>query len=257
MTIAERHKFILNKINKEGFVNVADLSKEMEVTTVTVRKDLKLLEEKGLLYRSHGSATLVSPYVNDRPVNEKNLIQIGEKRGIASKAAELISENEAVIIGSGTTMMALANAIPAKMKLTVLTGAMNVTMALENHPNLEVIQLGGVVRKSSSSVVGHYAEHMLKSFSCSKLFLGVDGISPEYGLTTSNMMEAHLNAAMIKSSLKSIVLTDSTKFGKKGFGKICEIEDVDLIITDAGISKSYKESLEEKGVEVLIAENGS
>lgn len=253
MTIAERHKYILDKLKREGFVGVADLSRELDVTMVTVRKDLKLLEDKGLLYRSHGSATPVSPYVNDKPVNEKKLEQVAEKTGIASRAAAMIQEDEAIIIGSGTTVMALAKAIPQNFKLTVLTGAMNVTMALLDHVNVEIVQLGGIVRKSSSSVVGHYAEEMLVNFACSTLFLGVDGISPEFGLTTSNLMEAHLNAKMIKTVQKTVVLVDSTKFGKKGFGKICEVEDIDLIITDAGISESYKKRLEEMGVEVLIA----
>ncbi len=253
MTIAERHKFILDKLKSEGFVNVADLSNEIEVTTVTVRKDLKLLEEKGLLYRSHGSATLVSPYVNDRTVQEKKLIRVQEKAFIGSRAAEMLGEDEAIIIGSGTTLVSFAKAIPAKFKLTVLTSALNVTIALLDHSNIELIQLGGVLRKSSSSVVGHYAEDMLANFACSKLFLGVDGISPEYGLTTSNMMEAHLNAKMIKSAQKTIVLTDSSKFGKKGFGKICEIDEIDCIITDEGITQNYKEKLEERGVTVIIA----
>ncbi|RDV16788.1 DeoR/GlpR transcriptional regulator [Pontibacter diazotrophicus] len=253
MTIAERHKFILDKLSSEGFVGVAELSKEMDVTMVTVRKDLKLLEDKGLLYRSHGSATPVSPYVNDRPVNEKKLVQVDEKEKIASLAVQMIQEDEAIIIGSGTTVMALAKAIPKNMKLTVLTGAMNVTMALMDNQHMEVVQLGGVVRKSSSSVVGHFAEDMLVSFACSKLFLGVDGISPEYGLTTSNMMEAHLNSKMIKSVQKTIILADSSKFRRKGFGKICEIDDIDIVITDEGIPETYKVMLEERGIEVLIA----
>ncbi|MFD2999365.1 DeoR/GlpR family DNA-binding transcription regulator [Pontibacter toksunensis] len=253
MTIAERHKLILDKLNTEGFVGVAELSKEMDVTMVTVRKDLKLLEDKGLLYRSHGSATPVSPYVNDRPVNEKKLVQVDEKEKIAALAAKMIQEDEAVIIGSGTTVLALAKAIPKNMKLTVLTGAMNVTMALMDYQHIEVVQLGGVVRKSSSSVVGHFAEDMLASFACSKLFLGVDGVSPEFGLTTSNMMEAHLNSKMIRSVQKTIILADSSKFRKKGFGKICEVDDIDIIITDRGIPESYKADLEERGIEVLIA----
>jgi DeoR family transcriptional regulator, aga operon transcriptional repressor len=253
MTIAERHKFILDKLHKEGFVSVADLSKEMEVTMVTVRKDLKLLEDKGLLYRSHGSATPLSPYVGDKTLNEKKLVQIDQKNKIASLAAQLIQEDEAIIIGSGTSVLAFAKAIPKNTKLTVLTGAMNVTQTLIDYPNLEIVQLGGVVRKNSSSVVGHYAEEMLANFSCTKLFMGVDGISPEFGLTTTNMMEAHLNARMIRSVQKTVVLADSSKFGRKGFGKICEIEEVDIIVTDAGISEIYKAKLEERGIEVLIA----
>lgn len=252
MTIAERHKYILDELNRAGFVSVSDLAKNMEVTMVTIRKDLKLLEDKGLLYRSHGSATPASPYVSDRSVSIKKLEQVEEKSKIAQKALEYLDDNEAILIGSGTTVVAFAQAIPKNMPLTVLTAAMNVTLALLDSPELELVQLGGVVRKSSSSAVGHYAEEMLKNFACSKLFLSVDGISLEHGLTTSNMMEAHLNAQMIKNVQKTIVLADSKKFGKKGFGKICELEDVDVIITDSGIPDLYKSKLEGKGIEVVL-----
>jgi DeoR family transcriptional regulator of aga operon len=252
MTQAERHRFILEELDKAGFVTVSDLAKAMDVTMVTVRKDLKVLEDKGLLYRSHGSATSVSPYVSDRSVQVKKLEQVEEKSKIAEKALAFIEDQEAIIIGSGTTVVALAQAIPRNKPLTVLTAAMNVTLALMDMQDVELVQLGGVVRKSSSSVVGHYAEEMLQSFACSKLFLSVDGISLEHGLTTSNMMEAHLNAQMIRSVQKTIILADSRKFGRKGFGKICELEDIDVIITDSGIPEIYREKLEEKGIELVV-----
>lgn len=252
MTIAERHKYILDELNRAGFVTVSELSKSMEVTMVTIRKDLKILEDKGLLYRSHGSATPASPYVSDRSVSVKKLEQVEEKNRIAEKALDYLIENEAILIASGTTVVAFAQAIPKNLPLTVLTAAMNVTLALIDSPAVELVQLGGVVRKSSSSAVGHYAEEMLRNFACSKLFLSVDGISLEHGLTTSNMMEAHLNAQMIKNVQKTIVLADSKKFGKKGFGKICELEDVDVIITDAGIPELFLKKLEEKGIEVVV-----
>lgn len=252
MNIAERHKYILENLNKTGFVSVADLSKELDVTMVTVRKDLKILEDKGLLYRSHGSATPVSPYVNDRSVNEKVLVRVEEKTKIALAARELVDADDAIIIGSGTTVVAFAHAISKNKKLTVLTAAMNVTLALIDAPEIEIVQLGGAVRKSSSSVVGHYAEEMLRQFACSKLFLSVDGISLDHGLTTSHMMEAHLNAQMMKVVQKTIVLADSSKFGKKGFGKIANLEDVDMIITDSGIPDLYRGKLEEMGIEVMV-----
>jgi DeoR family transcriptional regulator, aga operon transcriptional repressor len=252
MSIAERHKHILDELDKSGFATVADLSKSLQVTMVTIRKDLKLLEDKGLLFRSHGSANSVSPYVSDRSVQIKKLEQVEEKGIISQKALEFLEPYEAIIIGSGTTVGTFAQSIPRNFPLTVLTSAMNVAMALIDTSEIELVQLGGVVRKSSSSAVGHFAEEMLKKFACSKLFLSVDGISLDHGLTTSNMMEAHLNAQMIRSVQKTIVLADSSKFGKKGFGKIAELEDVDIIITDSGIPGIFKEKLEEKGIEVVV-----
>jgi DeoR family transcriptional regulator of aga operon len=252
MVIAKRHKYILDKLSEAGYVSVADLSKEMNVTMVTVRKDLKTLEGKGLLFRSHGSATSVSPYVNDRSVTEKRLVQVSQKKTIAGKAIDLLQDNDVIIIGSGTTVLAFAQTIPKSLSLTVLTAAMNVSMALLDLPKAELVQLGGMVRKSSSSVVGHFAETMIKDFACSKLFISVDGIDPEFGLTTSNILEAHLNSIMIGSAQKTIVLADSSKFGKKSFGKIANLEDIDTLIVDKDLPSHYVGLLEEKGVEVVL-----
>jgi DeoR family transcriptional regulator of aga operon len=117
---------------------------------------------------------------------------------------------------------------------------------------VEVLVLGGILRKSSSSATGTYAEKILDDFSCSKLFLGVDGIDIEFGLTTTHMQEAQLNRKMIDASQKTIVLADSGKFGKKGFGRICGLEDVEQIITDRGISDHLLKTLQSMGIEVTI-----
>lgn len=250
--LIDRHQHIINKLGQEGTVNVVDLCTELNVSSVTIRKDLKFLEEKDLLYRTHGGATLTNPYTADRSVNEKEKIKSGEKASIGAAAASLIEPNDCIIIASGTTVVSLAKHVHPKSTFTVITAALNVALELIHHPGIEVIQLGGLLRKSSSSVTGSYAEKILEDFSCSKLFLGVDGIDLEFGLTTTNMMEAQLNRKMIKAAQKTIVLADSTKFGKRGFGRICGLEDIDQVITDAGISDHKVERLRELGIEVTI-----
>ncbi len=235
----------------DGFVRVADLANELAVSAVTIRKDLRQLEERELLYRSHGSASPRELYVNDRPIDEKEQMHAAEKRMIAEAANKLLKPDEAIIIGSGTTTLAFARHIDLKETLTVLTSALNVSLTLLSHPKVEVVQLGGVLRKSSTSAVGPFADEMMQHFACSKLFLGVDGLTLDYGLTTSNMMEAHLNRQMIAAAQQTILLADSSKFGRKGFGKICAVEDIDYVITDPGISVPFRAGLEERGVEVL------
>ncbi|TPE41048.1 DeoR/GlpR family DNA-binding transcription regulator [Pontibacter mangrovi] len=252
ISIAERHQKIISRLQQEGKVNVADLCTDMDVSSVTIRKDLKLLEDKGLLFRTHGGATLHNPYTTDRSVNEKEKIQSAEKMLIGTAAAKLLEPNDSILIASGTTVLALAKNIQPKGSLSVITSALNVALELIRHPEVEVIQLGGLVRKSSSSVTGPYAEGILADFSFSKLFLGVDGIDMEFGLTTTNVMEAHLNRQMIKVAQKTIVLADSTKFGKRGFGKICGFEDIDQIITDKGVSDYVVRTLEGMGIKVTI-----
>jgi DeoR family transcriptional regulator of aga operon len=252
INLAERHQFILNKLQKEGNLNVVELCKELQVSSVTIRKDLKVLEDKNLLFRTHGGATLNNPYIVDRPVNEKEKFQSSEKMHIGAAAATMVQDNDSIIIASGTTMLALARNLSPKSGLTVITSALNVALELLKYPSIEVMQLGGLLRKSSSSVMGTYAENILADFFCNKLFLGVDGIDLDFGLTTTNAMEAHLNRQMISVSQKIIILADSTKFGRRGFGKICGLDEVDQIITDNGISEHMVQALEGLGITVTI-----
>ena len=252
MTIAERHKYILDRLRETGTVKVIDLAAQMEVSLVTIRKDLRVLEERGTLYRSHGSASLRDLFINDRSVSEKQQLYFEEKQAIARKAADMVSPGEAIIIGSGTTARYFAEALPEEIDLTVLTSALNVAMALLPKPNIELVQLGGAVRKNASAVVGPFAENMISQFACSKLFLGVDGINLDHGLTTSNLMEAQLNKAMIRSVQNTIVLCDSSKIGQSGFAKICEIEDADVFITDQKAGDRFSQSIEERGLAVYL-----
>lgn len=252
MTLAERHQFIINKIQKDQYINVIELCKDLKVSSVTIRKDLKLLEDKNLLFRTHGGATLNNPYAVDRPVNEKEKIQSSEKNKIGVAATKLIKANDSIVIASGTTLLYFVKNIPSGLNLTAVSSSLNISLELMRYPDVEVIQLGGLLRKSSSSVLGAYAEQVLQDFYFNTLFLGVDGIDLEHGLTTTNAMEAHLNRKMIDVSQKVVVLADSTKFGKRGFGKICGFEDVDHIITDKGVSEQIINHLESMGVTVTL-----
>src|SRR3546814_6028174 len=119
INIAERHQFIISKVQKEGYVNVLDLCKALDVSSVTIRKDLKLLEDKNLLFRTHGGATLNNPYMTDRPVNEKEKLQSAEKMRIGAAAAKLIQPNDSIVIASGTTVLALAKALQPRESLKI------------------------------------------------------------------------------------------------------------------------------------------
>lgn len=253
-SIAERHKYILDTLAKEGFVRVLDAAKHLDVTTVTIRKDLKLLEERGLLYRTHGSASPVNPHMKDRAITEKEKILPDEKRRIAVEAVKTIEEDDYIIINTGSTVCAFAEQLQAKGRLTVVSASIKATMLMSDKDDVNVIQLGGALRKRSMSVIGSAATDILKDITCSKAFLGVDGVDPEFGVTTSNMEEAELDRAMMNSALKTILLIDSSKFGRKGFGKICSLDKVDVIITDAAPPEAIRKDIEELGIEVIIAQ---
>ena len=250
-SIANRHQLILNKIQEQGFVNVHELSEELNVSMVTIRKDLKILENRNLLYRTHGSATLANPFIIDRNIHEKEKIRIEQKVRIAKAAAEFVKPHDNVILASGSTILELAKQLQQTKPLTVVTASLNVSQILNINAEIEIHQLGGTIRKSSNSVVGPFAERMMEGFSCNFLFLGADGVDPDYGLTTTNALEASLNQIMIKSAQKVIVLADSSKFGKRGFGKICELNAIDTIITDSEVSNLLLKKIKEKGVDVI------
>lgn len=253
----KRHQFILDRLHRDKHVAVLDLCASLKVSAVTIRKDLKFLEGKGLLFRTHGGASLKNPYANDRSVIEKEKLSIVEKSHIAQTAARLIQDNDSILIASGTTVQALARAIDPDQVLMVVTSSLTIASELSQNKNMKVLQLGGFIRQSSFSVTGEYAVKILESVSCSKLFIGVDGIDLEYGLTTSNFEEAGLNRKMMASANKLVVLVDSSKFGKRSFARICPLSQVDLLITDNGISPQLIKEIEEQGVSVEVASSPS
>ncbi len=249
----KRLQKILSELEEEEYLSVKELSQLLLVSEVTVRKDLTFLEDKGYLYRTHGGATKKSHYAFEDSVNNKENIHIKEKQAIAKKSLEYINENDFIMLASGTTIHYLARSLQNFDKLTVLTASLRVALELCNSNNVQVIQLGGEVRKSSASVVGTFTETILKQFSCNKLFLGIDGISVNFGISTSNLAEASLNQQMIESTEKIYVLGDSSKVGKQGFGKICDLDKVDFFITDKQITNKQIQYLENAGISVIIA----
>lgn len=253
MTKEQRHELIMEALIKHGSVLVSDLVTMLDVSAVTVRKDLTELEKSDKLYRSHGKAVLINPYINNRSVNEKEKLAADEKHAIGREAARLITRDDSIAIASGTTVHALARNIQPIHKLTVVSASLAVSNILSQHENVDIIQLGGLMRHSSLSVVGDYAARFLVQCSFSKLYLGVDGIDVDYGITTTEIREAALNRIMMDASQKTIVLADSSKFGRRGFAKIADIDAIDIVITDAGISPKVANRLEDLGIELIIA----
>jgi len=252
MNINERHQHILEKLKKDSKVNILDLIEEMGVSGVTIRKDLKLLEDKHLMYRVRGGGSINNPYAGDRPIYEKELINAEEKKRIARAAIDLIADTDSIMIGSGTTVFEVARALYPPKHLTVITPALRVGLELSNRTNVEVLQLGGLIRPNSSSVMGDYAMSMLENISCGIFFLGVDGIDPSFGMSISNLTEAALNQKMIETAQTIVVLADSTKFDRRGLGRICGLEQVHYIITDRNVSNNTVKALKERDIKVIL-----
>lgn len=251
--ITDRHQLILQKLKEIGRVNILELSESMKVSGVTIRKDLKLLEDKNLLFRTRGGGSINNPYATDRPINEKELINAEEKQKIAKAALALIGQKDSIIISSGTTVFELARCLHPSKHLTVITPAVKVTLELCNRPNIEVLQLGGLIRQNSSSVAGTFAERILEEISCGILFLGVDGIDVDFGLSITNLTEASLNQKMIDLAQEVVVLADSSKFDRRGLGRICSLDQVQYIVTDDKVPPGIVKLIEERGIKVIIA----
>ena len=178
MTKEERHSIILDLLLQNDSILVTDLAEKLNVSSVTIRKDLTELENAKKLYRNHGKAILIDPYIDNRNVSEKEKLCVEEKRLIGIKAASLITPKDSILIASGTTVHHLARNIHATDKLTVITASLEVASILSKDKNIDIIQLGGIMRHSSKSVVGKYAEQALSDFSCSKdVALAIVGFS--------------------------------------------------------------------------------
>jgi DeoR family transcriptional regulator of aga operon len=206
-----------------------------------------------LLIRARGGAMRPHRVGIDIAVEMKAKKHYAEKNAIGRKAAELISEGETIVLDSGTTTMEIAKNLGKFNNLTVVTNALNIALELANYPQIKIIVPGGFLRENSISLVGPIAENSISGFYCDKVFLGVDGIDPETGIYTPNIEEAHLNQSMIENTHRVIVVTDSSKFGKRSFAYIAPLQKIDMVITDRDIPEKARQRLIENDVEVIIA----
>ncbi len=253
-TTPQRRAAILKLLENEGQISVAELSKHFKVSEVTIRNDLAQLAAQGLLIRTRGGAIWQPPLAIDFHLREKSKLHSDEKRRIGQRAANMIHDGETIILDSGTTTLEIANALVSKsfQRLTVVTNALNIAIVLANHGGIRVIMPGGVMRQNALSLVGPIAETSLHNLFCDRAFIGVDGILPEEGIYTPNHEEAYLNRLMIEHSQQAIVVTDSSKFGRKSFARIVPMNAVDIVITDRAIPRNIQSELKQQGVQVII-----
>lgn len=248
----DRRNEIIRLIQENGKARVEELSALFNVSTVTIRNDLNYLERKNLIDRVYGGALARVAVAYDSALTEKAKLHVDEKRRIGAKAAEMIFDGESIILDSGTTTIEIAKRIKGIKSLTVMTNAVNIATELAGNPDIFVMLTGGNLRENSFSLVGPQAEATLQEFYFDKVFLGVDGFDLATGLTTPNHLEAHLNAMMIKVSKETIIVTDSSKFGRKSLSRISGPEKISRIITDSGINREYLDYFESLEIDTIL-----
>ncbi|MDR2894579.1 MAG: DeoR/GlpR family DNA-binding transcription regulator [Alistipes sp.] len=253
----ERRAMILQELKTGSKVSVEDICRRFGVSEVTVRKDLDILQGRGLLVRVRGGAIRLPETEGhnnaDTPISHKRLYNLREKRAIGRLAASLIKEGETIMIDSGTTTLEIARNLHAFRKLTVITNAVNVGLELLGYKRFNVILLGGHLRETSQSTVGPLAESNLGVFYCDKLFLGVDSFNVETGLSTPNIEEAHINQRMLTMARETIAVFDSSKFDKRSFAFIAPVESIHTVVTDSGIPAGVSADLRSRSLRVCIA----
>jgi DeoR family transcriptional regulator of aga operon len=249
----ERRRAILDLMQHDGRVLVADLAEQFQTSQVTIRKDLEILHVRGLVHRTHGGALPTRQgALEDPTLREKAKLYRKEKLAIAIAAARLVAEGQVVILDSGTTTTEIARALRNFKNLTIITNAVNIAAELANS-SLEIILTGGAVRKNSFSLVGPIAEETLRRLSADILFLGVDGFDVQYGLSTPNLQEAKVNRVMVEIAKRTIAACDSSKFGRRSLSLIVEPSALHHVITDHGIRKADMKALKRAGIEVTLA----
>jgi DeoR family transcriptional regulator of aga operon len=249
----ERRRAILDLMQHDGRVLVADLAEQFQTSQVTIRKDLEILHVRGLVHRTHGGALPTRQgALEDLTLREKAKLYRKEKLAIAIAAARLVAEGQVVILDSGTTTTEIARALRNFKNLTIITNAVNIAAELANS-SLEIILTGGAVRKNSFSLVGPIAEETLRRLSADILFLGVDGFDVQYGLSTPNLQEAKVNRVMVEIAKRTVAACDSSKFGRRSLSLIVEPSALHHVITDHGIRKADMKALKRAGIEVTLA----
>jgi DeoR family transcriptional regulator of aga operon len=228
----QRLPTILELINEGGAVTIDELAREFDVSSATIRRDLRELGEQHFLTRTHGGA-VAGAVSYELPLRYRGGRRSEQKRRIARAAADLVPSGATIGISGGTTTTEAARVLAARGDLTIVTNALNIAAEVAVRPSIRLFVTGGMARPASFELVGLGAEKTLCDYNLDIALLGVDGIDLKAGCTTHDDVEARTNAALIRRARRRVVLADSTKLGQVAFACICGIGDVDLLITDS------------------------
>lgn len=254
--LTPRQRQIFECINREGITTVNALGQEASCSTSSVRRDLQTLDETGLIKRIRGGAESLSvATVTSHLYRLQKSSHWTEKSRIGRAAAELVNDHEAIAVNYGTTAMALATCLFNKNDLTVITNDIEIAQFLCSKPDFEVILIGGRIQKEVPSTVGGFAAEMWRSFYFDKGFLAVMALHPDEGLMTRTLEEAEIGRAFIDRCNQTIIITDHSKFYKRGGTTFAPFQAADILVTDKGIQDNSEllKKVQDSGIQLILA----
>ncbi|WP_431907078.1 DeoR/GlpR family DNA-binding transcription regulator [Nonomuraea jabiensis] len=251
-----RHAEIMRRVRLSGATSVSDLASQLGVSPSTIRRDLEVLDRDGTLRRVRGGALLLDGEVSvdadaDRPFAEVAEVDEQDKEAVAVRAAELVQDGDVVLLDIGTTTMRLARRLRGR-RVTVVTSSLAVLDVLRSDPEVELLLLGGALRRPYHSLVGVLTEAALSQVVADRVFLGASGVRPDGQLVDTTLAEVPLKRAMIAAAGQVVLLVDRHKFPGTGALRVCGPDDIDVIVTNEGADEATLRTCAAAGAEILL-----
>lgn len=252
---SKRQEEIRQFVYERGQATVLELCEQFKVSEATIRRDLDELAADGILNRTHGGATRVSAAIPEPPIFQRAHEYSEIKNGIGKAAAELIADGETVFLGSGSTVLAVAHYLKQRQNLTVISNSLPVINLLSNVPGVSVVVLGGLLRQSELSMIGHITRQAVAELRADKVIMGIRAVNLRQGLTNDYLPETMTDRAIVQLSSKIILVADHTKFGKVAAAFVSPITVVHTVVTDAQIAMGTVTELTRAGIRVIVTED--
>lgn len=249
----ERQKQILSLLTRQQRLSVAEIVAQFAISEATARRDLESLASQGKVQRVHGGVIAVEQAPPELPILERESEQLDEKIRIARAASELVSDRETVFLGSGSTVLEVARHLRNRRNLTVITNSLPVLNTLVGINGITVISLGGMLRDSELSFIGHITEQALMEVRADKVIMGTRGVSLEHGLTNDYLQETLTDRAILKIGRKVIIVADHTKVNRVATALLAPLDSMQTFVTDAKADKKFIQVLKKNGIEVIVA----
>jgi DeoR family transcriptional regulator, aga operon transcriptional repressor len=249
----ERQKQILSLLARQRRLSVNEIVKQFSISEATARRDLESLTLQGKAQRVHGGVIAVEQAPPELPILERENEQLDEKTRIGRAAASLVADNETLFLGSGTTVVEVARNLREHKNLTVITNSLPVLNILAGVQGITVISLGGMLRESELSFIGHITEQALTEVRADKVFMGTRGASLEHGFTNDYLQETLTDRAILKSGREVIMVADHTKVNRVSTVLLAPLNSIHTFVTDSEVDKKFVQALKQQGIQIVIA----